>query len=212
MKKKGYFITFEGVEGSGKSTQIKRAVRFLKRQGFKVRVLREPGGTKVSEAIRKILLNKRNAEMVPETELLLYLAARAQIVKEKILPALETGYVVICDRFEDSTLAYQGFGRNLSIKSIEFVSQIVVRGGLKPDRTFLFDIAPAQSFRRMRGKKDRMEQESLLFHQRVRNGFLRLARNEPKRFQVLNAKRDKDALSRQIQRGLIDVIRETKSP
>ena len=111
MKRKSYFITFEGPEGSGKSTQIKRIAAYLKRKGRRVLLLREPGGTAVSEAIRSILLNKRYKEMQPETELLLYLAARSQIVREKIQPALKKGWVVICDRYEDSTLSYQGYGR-----------------------------------------------------------------------------------------------------
>src|SRR5262245_53090800 len=118
MTKKGYFVTFEGAEGSGKSTQIRAAAEFIRAAGRDVVLLREPGGTRISEAIREIILNKDLTEMSKETELLLYLAARAQIVREQIQPALQKGKVVICDRFEDSTKAYQGFGRGLSLTAI----------------------------------------------------------------------------------------------
>jgi dTMP kinase len=184
--KKGLFITFEGTEGSGKSTQIKKAAAYLKRHGRKVLLLREPGGTKVSEAIREVILNKDYMEMVPETELLLYLAARGQIVQEKILPALKKGMAVICDRFEDSTLAYQGYGRGLSAGAIEQVSRLFVRGSLQPDLTILLDIDPKQGLKRG-GRHDRMERQSDKFHQKVRQGFLDLARKNKKRYRVLDA-------------------------
>jgi dTMP kinase len=182
--KKGYFITFEGAEGSGKSTQIRKAVAFLKKKGRSVVMLREPGGTRISEAIRAILLNKDLKEMDPVTELLLYLAARAQIVHEKIIPALRKGKVVICDRFEDSTRAYQGFGRGLSLAAIEEASRLV-RGTLKPDLTFVLDIDIAKGLARG-GRHDRIERETLSFHRRVRRGFLALAKKEPRRMVVLD--------------------------
>ena len=182
--KKGYFITFEGAEGSGKSTQIRKAVAFLKKKGRSVVMLREPGGTRISEAIRAILLDKDLKEMGPVTELLLYLAARAQIVHEKIIPALKKGEVVICDRFEDSTRAYQGFGRGLSLAAIEEASRLV-RGTLKPDLTFVLDIDIAKGLARG-GRHDRIEREALSFHRRVRRGFLALAKKEPRRMVVLD--------------------------
>jgi dTMP kinase len=182
--KKGYFITFEGAEGSGKSTQIRKAVAFLKKKGRLVVMLREPGGTRISEAIRAILLNKDLKEMDSVTELLLYLAARAQIVHEKILPALRKGKVVICDRFEDSTRAYQGFGRGLSLAAIDEASRLV-RGTLKPDLTFVLDIDIAKGLARG-GRHDRIEREALSFHRRVRRGFLALAKKEPRRMVVLD--------------------------
>lgn len=184
---KGLFITFEGGEGSGKSTQIKKAAAFLKSSGKKVLLLREPGGTRVSEAIREIILNKDYTEMAPETELLLYLAARAQIVREKILPALKKGMAVICDRFEDSTLAYQGYGRGMSVKAIEQASQLFAKGNLVPDLTILLDIDPKQGMKRG-GRHDRMERQSDKFHQKVRAGFLDLARKNKKRFKVIDAR------------------------
>ena len=184
--KKGYFITFEGAEGSGKSTQIKKAAAYLKKGGHKVVLLREPGGTRISEAIREIILNKTYGEMKPETELLLYLAARAQITREKIIPALKSGKIVISDRYEDSTLAYQGFGRGFKTASIEAVSRLFVRGSLKPNLTFVLDIDPAKGMKRG-GRHDRMERQSLVFHRKVRRGFLTLAKREKKRFTVIDA-------------------------
>ena len=194
--KKGYFITFEGAEGSGKSTQIRNAVAFLKKKGRSVVMLREPGGTRISEAIRAILLDKHLKEMAHVTELLLYLAARAQIVGEKILPALQKGKVVISDRFEDSTRAYQGFGRRLSLEAIEQASKLV-RGALKPDLTFVLDIDIKKGLKRG-GRYDRIELESLSFHERVRRGFLAVAKKEPRRVMVLDASEPVEIVSRKI--------------
>ncbi len=181
--KKGYFITFEGAEGSGKSTQIRFAVQLLKRMGYPVVFLREPGGTKVSEAIRKVLLDKRLKEIRPETELLLYLAARAQLVREKIAPALNQGKIVVLDRYEDSTVAYQGYGGGIPIKTIEALSRFT-RGSTVPHLTFLLDVETRQGLKRS-GRGDRVEQKSVAFHEKVRRGFLSLARETPKRFVVL---------------------------
>lgn len=183
MGKRGFLISFEGAEGSGKSTQIRHAVRFLRRKGYSVVLFREPGGTPVGEAIRKVLLDPRNKKMGVETELLLYLAARAQLVREKIEPALKQGKVVVLDRFEDSTLAYQGFGGGIPLAALRGFSRLV-RGRLKPDLTFLLDVETQEGLRRS-GRRDRVEKKSLAFHKRVRRGFLALARREPKRFVVL---------------------------
>ncbi len=197
MKKKSYFISFEGPEGSGKSTQIKRAASFLHRRGFRVLVLREPGGTAVSEAIRSILLNKRFKEMRPETELLLYLAARSQVVRERIVPALQRGVIVICDRYEDSTMAYQGYGRRLSKAWIRSVSRLV-RSNVIPKRTFLLDLPAHAGFRRI-GRRDRIERQSMAFHRKVRGGFLDLAKKNPKRFVVLEADKSVNEIAACIQ-------------
>ena len=199
-KHRGYFITFEGAEGAGKSTQIRNAVAFLKKKGYSVVMLREPGGTSISEAIRAILLDKNNKEMAHATELLLYLAARAQIVREKILPALKKGKVVICDRFEDSTRAYQGFGRKIPLKAIEEASKLV-RGSLKPDLTFVLDIDIAKGLKRG-GRHDRIEREALSFHQRVRKGFLALAKKFPRRMTVLNASQSVEQVSQKVRERL----------
>lgn len=199
-RRRGLFITFEGNEGSGKSTQIQKAVNFLRRSGRRVLVLREPGGTRISEAIRDVLLNHRLKEMSPTTELLLYLAARAQVVREKIEPFLARGGVVVCDRYEDSTLAYQGYGRGFPIRFIREMS-LCIRGTILPHRTFLLDIDPVKGLRRG-GRHDRMEKQSLLFHRKVRNGFLALAKLEPKRFRVLDATQDIRFIAGQIREQL----------
>jgi len=198
--KKGYFITFEGAEGSGKSTQIRNAVAFLKKKGRSVVMLREPGGTRISEAIRNILLDKNLKEMAPVTELLLYLAARAQIVREKILPALKAGKVVISDRFEDSTMAYQGFGRKIPLKAIEEASRLV-RGALKPDLTFVLDIDIVKGLARG-GRHDRIEREALSFHRRVRKGFLTLAKKESKRMVVLDTSKPAESVGQKVRERL----------
>ena len=198
--KKGYFITFEGAEGSGKSTQIRNAVAFLKKRGRSVVMLREPGGTRISEAIRTILLDKDLKEMSPITELLLYLAARAQIVREKILPALKQGKVVISDRFEDSTRAYQGFGRKIPLEAIEAVSRLV-RGSLKPDLTFVLDIDIAKGLARG-GRHDRIEREALSFHRRVRRGFLSLAKKDPRRMVVLDTSKPAEQVRQKVRERL----------
>lgn len=198
--KKGYFITFEGAEGSGKSTQIRNAVAFLKKKGRSVVMLREPGGTRISEAIRDILLDKDLKEMAHVTELFLYLAARAQIVREKILPALKKGKVVICDRFEDSTMAYQGFGRKISPEAIQKAS-VLARGMLKPDLTFVLDIDIAKGLARG-GRHDRIEREALSFHERVRRGFLALAKKEPRRMVILDTSQSVESVSQKVRERL----------
>ncbi len=202
--KRGYFITFEGAEGSGKSTQIRNAVAFLKKKGYSVMMLREPGGTRVSERIRRILLDKNLKEMAPVTELLLYLAARAQIVRETILPALKKGKVVVCDRFEDSTRAYQGFGRRIPLAAIQRASKLA-RGTLKPDLTFVLDIDIAKGLRRG-GRHDRIEREALSFHERVRKGFLTLAKKEPRRMIVLDAGKPAAWVSQKVRERLARVF------
>lgn len=199
-KKQGYFITFEGTEGSGKSTQIQEAAAFLRSLGHRLLILREPGGTRISEAIREILLSRRFNELRPEAELLLYLAARSQIVHEKILPALHQGYVVICDRYEDSTLAYQGYGRDFSLKMIDRISRFV-RGQVVPDRTFLLDIAPEIGLKRG-GRSDRMEKQSMKFHRKVRQGFLKLAQKNRRRFVVIDSSQARDKVSEIIRERL----------
>lgn len=204
MKKKGIFITFEGAEGSGKSTQIRNAVVFLKKRGHSVLMLREPGGTRISEAIRGILLDKKLKEMSPVAELLLYYAARAQIVREKILPAIQKGKVVICDRFEDSTRAYQGFGRKIPLEAIEKIGRLV-RGGLKPDLTFVLDIDIVKGLARG-GRHDRIEREALSFHHRVRRGFLTLAKKEPRRMVVLDTSKPVGSVSQKVRERIERVL------
>lgn len=186
MLKRGLFITFEGPEGSGKTTHSKLLCEFLLKNGYEVLHTREPGGTSISEKIRKILLDPKNKGMDVGCEMLLYMAARAQIVSEKILPALERGNIVICDRFTDATLAYQGYAGGLDLKVIDNIAKIVTKG-LKPDVTFLLDIDAKAGLLRAGKSRDRMERKSILYHNRVRNGYLSIARKEPKRIKVISA-------------------------
>lgn len=185
---KGKLITFEGIDYSGKTTQAKKLFNYLKRKGHKVILLREPGGEKVSENIRQVLLSSRNTGMNPLTELLLYEAARAQLVSKIILPALKQVKIVICDRFYDSSLAYQGYGRLLGTKMVDYLNRVSV-SGLKPDLTILIDIPIKVFSSRMRQnnkKKDRIEKEKIDFYKRVRDGYLKIARKEKKRFKVID--------------------------
>ena len=185
---KGKLITFEGIDYSGKTTQAKRLLNYLKRKGHKVILLREPGGEKVSESIRQVLLSSRSTGMNPLTELLLYEAARAQLVSKMILPALKQGKIVICDRFYDSSLAYQGYGRGLDKKMIDYLNRVSVLG-LKPDLTILIDIPIKVFSSRMRQnnkKKDRIEKEKIDFYKKVREGYLKIAQKEKKRVKAID--------------------------
>ncbi len=188
--KRGIFITFEGGEGSGKSTQIKESAKYLKKNGFQVKIYREPGSTAAGEAIRAILLNPSLKSMFWQTELLLFLAARAQLVRENILPALKKGKAVLVDRFEDSTVAYQGYGRGLNIKKISAFFPFV-RQNCVPDLTFFLDVPVSLGLKRAakRGKADRMEKSKRDFHNRVRRGFLSLAKKHPKRILKISSGR-----------------------
>lgn len=183
----GCFITFEGVEGCGKSTQIALLRDFLAHAGHDVIVTREPGGTPIAEAIRHVLLDPANEAMNATAELLLYEAARAQHVHEKIIPALAAGQVVLCDRFADSTTAYQGAGRGQAPEILNGLHRMAT-GGVWPDLTLLLDVPVLTGLERARnrGRKDRIEQESVDFHQRVRDGFLALAAAEPDRIRVIS--------------------------
>ncbi|MFA6356845.1 MAG: dTMP kinase [Candidatus Omnitrophota bacterium] len=179
----GKFITIEGPEGSGKSTHSRLLCGYLRRNGHRVVHTREPGGTTISEAVRQILLSKKNKGMADTCELLLFMAARAQIVEEVIKPALKKGYTVVCDRFHDATVAYQGYGAGMDLRMIESMRKLAT-GGLKPDLTVLLDVESRIGLRRG-GVHDRMETKSPGFHKRVRNGYLKLAAKEPRRVKVI---------------------------
>jgi dTMP kinase len=182
----GCFVTLEGPEGAGKTTQVKLLSKQLDIIGVKHIVTRDPGGTPLGRQIRRILLNPENP-VDPTTELLLYQADRAQHVSELILPALKSGALVICDRYTDSTIAYQGYGRNLDLKLIDELNQIST-GGLRPKLTILFDIESSDGLARLHpGGHDRLEREALEFHLKVRQGYLTLARAEPERWRILDA-------------------------
>lgn len=188
--KKGLLITFEGCDGSGKSTQIKLLRNFLTRKNRSVIVTREPGGTGISEKIREIILDRENSEMDWKTEALLYAAGRAQHTEETIRPALAAGKIVLCDRFADSTVAYQGYGRDLDIEGMENLN-LFATGGLVPDVTFLFDGSPAVLAGRMsRRSPDRLEAAGAEFQEKVRRGYLEIAWKNPERFIIINAEKE----------------------
>lgn len=186
----GHFITFEGIEGCGKSTQIGLLAEALREGGIPVFVTREPGGPKIGEAIRHLLLNPDFREMTPMTELLLYMASRAQHVEEVIRPKVAEGVCVISDRYWDSTTAYQGAARKIAADKIEALHQIAIEG-YKPSLTFLLDIPVEEGIRRIQKRKqlDRLEREESAFHQRVRDGYLALAAREPERIRILDGLR-----------------------
>jgi dTMP kinase len=184
-KPPGLFITFEGGEGAGKSTQCDLLALDLKARGRKALQLREPGGTPLGEEMRRLLLH-RDAAIAPEAELLLFLTARAQLVRQVIAPALTEGAVVICDRFSDSTLAYQGFGRGLDLDAIHRLDAWAT-GGLTPDLTVLLDLPVAIGRQRKYPDEDAFQREDDAFHERVRQGYLALARQDPQRWLVLDA-------------------------
>lgn len=199
--KKGIFITFEGPEGCGKSTHSRLIAGYLRSKGKSVVYTREPGGTKIGEKIREILLDQRNKDMATEVEAFLYLAARQQITKEVILPALKKGKIVVCDRFQDATVVYQGYAAGLDIEMLNKLGNIAT-GGIKPDLTIILDIDARLGLGRA-GKKDRMEKKSLTFHKKVRQGYLALARKEPKRIKVVRV-RDEIAETQKAVRTIID--------
>mgnify|MGYP001157801971 CR=1 FL=1 len=198
------FITFEGIEGCGKTTQIGLLTSFLKSLHRPFLLTREPGGTGVGEQIRQILLSSENVGIEPMAELYLYAAARVQHLRQVISPALREGKIVICDRFADATLAYQGYGRGMDLAWIEEIHARTM-GNVKPDLTFLLDLPVEEGLRRALKrmenhsvKEDRFEKEALDFHRRVREGYLILARNEPRRIIVLNGTKEEKTLHREI--------------
>ncbi|HZY30950.1 MAG TPA: dTMP kinase, partial [Candidatus Methylomirabilis sp.] len=189
----GLFITFEGGEGSGKTTHLKSLAHYLRDLGDEVVETRDPGGTTIGKEIRTLLLSPESAATSDSAELLLYEASRAQLVREVITPAITRGVVVLCDRFTDSTLAYQGFGRGLDQDLIRQLNRFVT-GGLGPELTILLDLDPriglercTRSIRAGRSFRDRIAAEPLAFHQKIREGYLTLAREEPDRFRVIDA-------------------------
>lgn len=193
------FITLEGPDGSGKSTQALLLIKFLKKAGYQVLHTREPGGDRVAESIRRLLLSPRN-RIVPETELFLYWASRAQHVQQIINPALAKGVIVVCERFSDATVAYQGYGRGIDLKLIKSMNQLA-SGGLKPDLTFLLDIQPEKGLKKVleaKGVKDRFELEKISFHKRVRQGYLDLASQEPRRIKIISGSGTIDQIHRQM--------------
>ena len=193
----GTLITFEGIDFSGKSVQANLLLGALKDRNLPVLFLREPGGTEISEKIRAVLLDNANHKMSAMTEVLLYSAARAQMVRESIIPHLEKGFVVICDRYFDSTTAYQGFGRKIDLDFIKKLNSFATEE-LVPDLTFLIDLDPEIALQRKKTDLDRLEKENLEFHQRVRNGYLEIARPNTERFVIIDGEQSIEVIQDEI--------------
>ncbi|MEO0249573.1 MAG: dTMP kinase [candidate division WOR-3 bacterium] len=188
-----FFITFEGPDGSGKTTQAQLLYQYLRERGYPVFLTREPGGTGIGDQIREVLHSLANTEMLPQTEILLYSASRAQLVGQVIRPHLARGEIVLCDRYADSTLAYQGYGHGLDLQILQIITNFAT-GGLRPDLTFYLDIDVEEGLRRKlaahkagRAEWNRMDQQELAFHRRVREGYLQMAAAEPERWLVIEA-------------------------
>lgn len=198
------FITFEGSEGSGKSTQINMLAAYLGQQGYEVLVTREPGGTHIGEQVRQCLHDVKNKEMTGAAEVLLYSASRSQLVREVIVPALESGVIVISDRYADSTMAYQGYGRQLDLDALGTITHFAT-GGLKPDLTILFDIDVEEGLsRRSVGGEEmnRMDLQEVAFYKRVRNGYMELVKQEPERWVIVDAGRPPDEIQNDVRRSV----------
>lgn len=198
------FVTFEGPEGSGKTSQIRLLARFMREQGVAVVETREPGGTPIGDQIRACLHDVNNSDMAAETEILLYSASRAQLVRQVIRPALARGELVLCDRFADSTLAYQGYGRSLPLAQLRRITAFAT-GALQPDLTFLLDIDVERGLSRRRSNDEemnRLDLETVAFHQRVRQGYHELVAAEPARWLVVDADRPVELVQAELRRLL----------
>lgn len=218
MTRDTLFITFEGIEGCGKTTQAKLLVDKLHQRNVPVLLTREPGGTRIGDQIRKILLHAENTDMTSLAELLLYEASRAQHVQEKILPNLHHGINVICDRYGDASVAYQGFGRDLTVQMVKDANRLAT-GGLQPDLTLLIDVEPEVGLTRARARnlkfdfaveEGRFEDEDIHFHRHVREGYLALVKEEPERFRVIDGNTEIGEVHRQIEEIVLPLF-ETQS-
>ena len=205
------FITLEGPEGSGKTSQLPLLADYLRHAGFDVLTTREPGGTSISEQIRTVLHNLENKEMNPRTEILLFQASRAQLVEQVIRPHLLKGGVVLSDRYADSTLAYQGYGHQIDIESLRVLVTFAT-GGLKPDLTILLDLDVETGLRRkeLKGEWNRLDAYDLDFHQRVRQGYLQLVQAEPQRWEVVDAAQSPTKVQDALRRIVTDKLRINK--
>ena len=205
-KTAGIFITLEGPEGAGKTTQLKLLSKYLDEEGIEHVITRDPGGTALGKPIRRLLLDAKSI-VSPVAELLLYEADRAQNVSEIILPGLAEGKLVFCDRYTDSTLAYQGYGRGLDFDLIQRINEVATQG-LAPVRTILFDIESSAGLARLHPSgHDRLEREALEFHQKVRNGYLQLALKEPQRWRQLNAAMPMHLVQHELRKFVMEVVR-----
>ncbi len=203
------FITFEGPDGSGKSTQLRMLASALREEGREIVTTREPGGTEIGDQIRAVIMNMKNKAMDPRTELLLFNASRAQLVEELIRPSLAAGKIILCDRYADSTMAYQGYGHGLDKDELRRLLNFAT-GGLKPDLTLLFDISAEAGLKRRISNHDewnRMDDYALQFHERVRGGFLELAAADPERWVVIDADRDPGVIHAEV----LDIVKRKLS-
>jgi dTMP kinase len=224
----GMFITFEGPEGSGKSTQARLLYERLQVNGYPVILTREPGGTRIGELIRRILVDLRHTEMAPTTETLLFSAARAQLVSELVRPYLNTGGIVLCDRYADSTYAYQGYGLGRDLEELQLITRVAT-GGLMPDLTFFLDVPVEEGMRRKRAVRDRnntpaaasssqpaewnrLDARDLAYHQRVFDGFTELIAREPERWRHLSAEQAVEVLAEQIWHEVEQLLQRVNFP
>lgn len=200
------FITFEGSEGGGKSTQTAALCRWLEGRGVPVVLTHEPGGTELGEKVSDLLKWARETRISPLTELMLFNASRAQLIEEIVRPALKAGKVVICDRFDDSTTAYQSFGRGLDLETVKRVND-TAKAGIRPDLTILLDLSIEDGLARKKGQKlDRFELENIEFHHKVREGYLTLARSEPERWLVIDARQPKEVTAELIRQKVLTLL------
>ncbi|MBR5990286.1 MAG: dTMP kinase [Bacilli bacterium] len=205
------FITFEGGEGAGKSTAIKRIVEKLTSEGYEIVLTREPGGTPIAEEIRNVILDKKNTAMDPRTEALLYAASRRQHLVEKVIPALKEGKLVLCDRFIDSSLAYQGGAREIGIDNV-YNMNLFATEGMLPDLTILFDIKPEEGLARIAANSqrevNRLDVEKLAFHNKVRDSFHELAKKFPERFVIIDASKSPDEVFEESYKAIEDRLKK----
>ena len=199
--RRGIFITLEGPEGSGKSSQTRRLVTALRRAGYRVVAVRDPGSTALGRQLRTVLLHTKE-HLSPLAEALLFIGARVQLVEERIQPALAAGRIVVCDRFHDATVAYQGFGGGLDVRWLDAFGRRAI-GGLMPSLTLLLDVPTARGFARLRRPKDRMERKVRAFHERVRRGYLTLARRDPRRIMRVDASKPERAVAAVMQSAVL---------
>ena len=202
--KKGLFITFEGADGCGKTTQQGLCAEYLKENGIEVILSREPGATALGVKLREILLHYPDP-VASECETFLYLADRAQHIQEKIIPALEEGKIILCDRHTDSNIAYQGYGRGIDIDKVKYLNDIAV-AGVKPDITFVFDVDSEIAQERVGKNKDRMEKEGIEFHKKIRFGYLELAKKYPNRIKVINSNLPIDEVFEQVKKIIDEIL------
>jgi dTMP kinase len=205
------FITLEGPEGSGKTSQLPKLAEYIRQRGFDILTTREPGGTSISEQIRTVLHNLENKEMNPRTEILLFQASRAQLVEQVIRPHLDKGGVVLSDRYADSTLAYQGYGHQIDIESLRVLVTFAT-GGLKPDLTILLDVDVETGLRRkeLKGEWNRLDAYDLDFHQRVRRGYFNLVQAEPERWVVIDASQSPTKVQEEMRRVVAERLNISK--